>query len=115
MSASYLEHEATLDPVTRTAHAQFSLRNDSREAWRPDEGFGVSYHLFDAETGTLIVDGARVHPARDVPPGAAERVSLDFAWPAEDGRYQVLVSPMRENVCWYYEHGWPFLLLEGAT
>jgi lipopolysaccharide transport system permease protein len=27
----------------------------------------------------------------------------------------VLVSPMRENVCWYYEHGWPFLLLEGKT
>jgi lipopolysaccharide transport system permease protein len=115
MSASYLEHEATLDPVTRTAHTHFSLRNDSRETWRPGEGFGVSYHLFDADTGTLIVDGGRVHPTHDVPPGAAERVNLDFEWPAEDGRYQVLVSPMRENVCWYYEHGWPFLLLEGTT
>src|SRR5260370_5947230 len=22
---------------------------------------------------------------------------------------------MRENICWYYERGWPFLLVEGAT
>ena len=22
---------------------------------------------------------------------------------------------MRENVCWYYEKGWPFLLVEAAT
>ena len=27
----------------------------------------------------------------------------------------VLVSPMREDVCWYYEKGGPFLLLEAAT
>jgi lipopolysaccharide transport system permease protein len=113
--AAYLEPAVTLDPGARTAHADFRLRNDSGEAWRPAEGFGVGYHLFDAETGTLIVDGARVHPARDLKPGEAERVHLDFEWPAEDGRYQVLVSPMREDVCWYYEQGWPFLLLEGTT
>ncbi|HJZ97802.1 MAG TPA: ABC transporter permease [Candidatus Solibacter sp.] len=115
MSASYLEPAVKLDSATLAAHAEFSLRNDSREVWRGAEGFALSYHLFDAETGTLIVDGARLHPAHDVAPGATERVKLDFAWPAEDGRYQVLVSPMRENVCWYYEHGWPFLLLEGTT
>ena len=115
MNAAYLEPAVTLDPGTRTAHADFGLRNDSGETWRPTEGFGVGYHLFDAETGTLIVDGARVHPARDLTPGQTERVHLDFEMPAEDGRYQVLVSPMRENVCWYYEQGWPFLLLEGST
>jgi len=115
MTASYLEPAVQLDPGTHTAHAEFSLRNDSREVWRPTEGFAVSYHLFDAETGALIVDGARLHPAHDVPPGQTERVHLDVDWPAEDGRYQVLVSPMREDVCWYYEHGWPFLLVEGAT
>jgi lipopolysaccharide transport system permease protein len=115
MNAAYLEPAVTLDPGTRTAHADFSLRNDSAETWRPAEGFGVGYHLFDAETGTLIVDGARVHPAQDLQPGQTERVHLDFEMPAEDGRYQVLLSPMRENVCWYYEQGWPFLLLEGVT
>jgi lipopolysaccharide transport system permease protein len=115
MSASYLESAVQLDSATLIAHAEFSLRNDSRETWRPAEGFAVSYHLFDAETGTLIVDGARLHPAHDLSPGQSERMRLDFAWPGEDGRYQVLVSPMREDVCWYYEHGWPFLLVEGTT
>jgi lipopolysaccharide transport system permease protein len=115
MNAAYLETATALDPGTHLVHADFSLRNDSSETWRPAEGFGVGYHLFDAETGTLIVDGARVHPARDLAPGQTEHVHLDFEFPAEDGRYQVLVSPMRENVCWYYEHGWPFLLLEGTT
>ena len=40
---------------------------------------------------------------------------LEIPLPAEDGRYQVLLSPMRENVCWYYEQGWPFLLVETST
>ena len=75
----------------------------------------MGYHLFDAATGTLIVDGARVHPERDVEPGETVPVRLEIALPAEDGGYQVLLSPMREDVCWYYEQGWPFLLVETAT
>ena len=55
------------------------------------------------------------HPERDVKPGKPTHVHLDFELPAEDGRYQVLLSPMRENVCWYYEQGWPFLLVESST
>ena len=43
------------------------------------------------------------------------RVRLDFELPAEDGRYQVMLSPMREGVCWYYDQGWPFLLVECAA
>ena len=84
MNAAYLETATALDPGTHLVHADFSLRNDSSETWRPAEGFGVGYHLFDAETGTLIVDGARVHPARDLAPGQTERVHLDFEFPAEE-------------------------------
>ena len=120
MNAAYLEPEVnldagTLEAGTRTAHARFAVRNDSRETWRAAEGFGLGYHLFDATTGTLIVDGARVHSENDVKPGETTHVRLDFELPAEDGRYQVWLSPMRENVCWYYEQGWPFLLVEGST
>ncbi|HXB67307.1 MAG TPA: ABC transporter permease [Candidatus Acidoferrales bacterium] len=115
MNATYLQHDVSLDPDGRTVHARFGVRNDTGEAWRAAEGFGFGYHLFDADTGTLIIDGARVHPAGDVKPGETARVQLDFELPAEDGRYQVLLSAMRENVCWYYEQGWPFLLVEGAT
>ena len=115
MSADYLSPEVKLDTGKRTAHAEFEIQNDSLAAWRAAEGFGIGYHLFDAETGTLIVDGARVHPEGDVKPGERMRVRLDFELPAEDGRYQVMLSPMREGVCWYYDQGWPFLLVECAA
>ena len=115
MSAAYLEPRVKLEPGSRRAHAEFEVRNDSRQAWRASEGFGIGYHLFDAGAGTLLVDGPRVHPERDVNPGDSARVQLDFELPPEDGRYQVLLSPMRENVCWYYDRGWPFLLVEGVT
>jgi lipopolysaccharide transport system permease protein len=115
MSATYLNRQVTLDPATRTVDAEFDIRNDTAETWRAAEGFGVGHHQFDAESGTLIVDGARVHPPRDIGPGEVWRVRLEFALPAEDGRYQVRLSPMRENVCWYYDRGWPFLLVEACT
>jgi lipopolysaccharide transport system permease protein len=115
MNAAYLNPELKTAPGARSAHIDFAIRNDSSETWRRADGFAIGYHLFDAETGTLIVDGARVRPEEDVPPGHAARVSLDFDLPPEDGRYQVLLSPMQEGVCWYYDRGWPFLLVEGRT
>ena len=113
MKAAYRDALVRLDPATRAAHAEFAIRNNSGEAWRAAEGFSIGFHVFDAETGTLIVDGARVPPERDVEPGESARVELDLELPAEEGRYQVVLSPMREGVCWYYDRGWPFLLAEG--
>src|SRR5262249_18264395 len=34
--------------------------------------------------------------------------------PEEDGAYRVFISPMREDVCWFYERGWQFLEIEAA-
>src|SRR5262249_53002112 len=107
MSAAY---EVT---GTGTAHVEARVQNQSQETWRAEDGFAVGYHLFDSDTGTLIVDGARVHPGQDVRPGESMPVAFDFELPPENGSYQVLVSPMREDVCWYYERGWPFLVVEG--
>lgn len=115
MNAAYLDPRVHLDPGSRVAHVEFALRNDSSETWRAAEGFGVGYHLFDAETGTLIVDGAHMVTERDLAPGESARLRFDVELPPEDGRYQVLLSPLRENVCWYYEKGWPFLLVESET
>jgi lipopolysaccharide transport system permease protein len=115
MNADYLLLCAELDPAARTVHVEFAVRNESEETWRASEGFGIGYHLFDAETGTLIVDGARVHPKLDVKPGEAMAVRIDVELPAEDGRYHVVLSPMREGVCWYYDKGWPLLLVEGSA
>jgi lipopolysaccharide transport system permease protein len=115
MSAEYLAYKVVVDSVTRSARAVFDIRNDSSETWRAAEGFAIGYHLFDAETGTLLVDGPRTRLERDVKPGESERVSLDFDLPPEDGRYQVVISPMREDVCWHYTRGWKFLLVEART
>src|SRR5580700_9055417 len=115
MNAAYLDPRVKLDPATRAAHVEFEIRNDTSETWRAAEGFAVGYHLFDPETGTLIVDGPRVHPARDIAPGERERFRFDLELPPEDGRYRAIFSAMREGVCWYYERGWPFLMLEAET
>jgi lipopolysaccharide transport system permease protein len=115
MNASYLSPKLTLDSSHRAAHVEFAIRNDSRATWRPAEGFGIGYHLFDADSGTLLVDGARVLPEQDIKPGESTRVRLDFELPPEDGRYRVVLSPMREGECWYYDRGWPFLLVEGEA
>jgi hypothetical protein len=82
MSATYLSPEVQLDAGTRTAHAEFEIQNDSQAAWRAAEGFGVGYHVFDAETGTVIVDGTRVRPEGDIKPGESMPVGIDFEVPA---------------------------------
>ena len=115
MSAAYLMPDMRLERGSRTVQAEFTVRNDSREAWRRAEGFAFGYHVFDALTGVLIVDGARTATECDVQPGNSTGVRLQFELPAEDGKYQVLLSPMREEVAWYYEQGWPFLLVEAET
>ena len=94
---------------------RFNLRNTSGDSWRPAEGFATGFHIFDAETGTLIVDGERQAPSADVAPGASAPVDLRFALPPESGRYDVYISPMRENVCWFYTQGWPFLRVEATV
>ena len=58
------------------------------ETWRAADGFGIGYQLFDADTGTLIVDGPRVHPERDVKPGETAHVRLDFEAARRGRRYQ---------------------------
>ena len=65
MSAAYLDAKVHLDPGGRV-HAEFALRNDSRQAWRAADDFAVGYHVFDAETGTLLLDGPRRHPAGEI-------------------------------------------------
>ncbi len=112
MSQEFHAPEAALDPKTLRLRAGFEICNRSKETWRSAEGFVLGYHVFDAETGALLVDGERAPLARDLAPGECCRAAIELPLPPEDGRYQVFVSVMREGVCWYYERGWSFLLLE---
>lgn len=110
MSAGYRSIQVTASGPR--VHVSFEVRNETAAAWRAAEGFAFGYHLFDAATGTLIVDGPRVAPRADVAPGEWTEVSMEFDLPPEPGSYQVFLSPMRENVRWEYEAGWPFVLIE---
>ena len=84
--------------------------NRSTETWRPEEGWAASYHLFDEPTGTLVVEGSRT--ALDLAPEQSRELALKIGLPPEPGEYNVYVSPMRENVAWFYDRGWPFLLID---
>jgi lipopolysaccharide transport system permease protein len=89
------------------------LVNRSSEAWRPEDGWAAGYHLFDEPTGTLVVDGTRV--PLDVAPSEGRVVPLGIALPPEPGEYNIYVSAMREHVAWFYDRGWPFLLIDVAV
>jgi lipopolysaccharide transport system permease protein len=99
----------------RSVTVSFEMRNLSSEAWQPSQGFAVGCHIFDAETGTLVLDGPRTEPAADIAPGEAQRFELHFDLPPEPGRYRVFVSGMQEHSYWLYQHGEEFLLIDGAV
>jgi lipopolysaccharide transport system permease protein len=115
MSVHYERPRTTLDAGTRRVRVAFGVGNDSDAPWRASEGFAIGYHLLDAETGTLIVDGPRALPSAEIGAGSVVETAVEFELPPEDGRYQVLVSPMREGECWYYERGWRFVLVEARV
>lgn len=114
MSAAYERADVKLSG-SLDMQARFDLRNTSAEPWRPGDGFAAGYHIFDADTGTLIVDGPRQSPRSDIAPGDFVPVDLRFALPPEPGRYDVFISPMRENVSWFYNDGCPFLRVEAVV
>ena len=84
--------------------------NESGNEWSANEGWAAGYHLFDEPTGTLVVDGERT--ALDLRPGGSTSVELKIAAPAEPGHYSIYVSAMQEHVAWWYERGWPFVLVD---
>ncbi len=56
MSAAYLDPRVTLDAAARECTRDSKSATFHRNLAQ-DEGFALGYHLFDADTGTLIVDG----------------------------------------------------------
>ena len=99
----------------RRVTASVDVVNQSPETWRAAEGYAFGYQIFDPETGTLVVDGTRCAPKADIAPGAKGHFEVALALPHEPGRYRVFLSMMRENVAWFWEKGWPFLLTEASV
>ncbi len=102
VSATFQSGDVRLDGGMLKVRCE--IVNQSSEPWLVENGWAVGYHLFDEPTGTLVVDGERI------PPGPA--VAMDIALPPEPGQYNIYVSVMREHVAWFYNQGWPFLLID---
>ena len=115
MSVAYPEVCVDLVPGRAALRVRLRLLNRSKETWRAEEGFAIGYQVFDADTGTLISDGLRGPIAREVAPAEVADIELEVELPAEAGRYRVFVSPLREQICWYYAQGWRFLLLDAVV
>ena len=97
MSAQY--HAPKVEAAGLEVRAAFDIENAG--------GLSVGYQIFDPDTDTLVVDGARVPVA-----SSRQHLEMTFELPPEPGRYRVFVSPMQEDVAWYYERGWSFLLID---
>jgi lipopolysaccharide transport system permease protein len=72
----------------------------------------VGFQVFEYETGNVLIDGPRFAA---VPAGSRQPVRSEIEIPAEDGRYQIFISPVCEDVAWGYELGQPFLLADVAV
>jgi len=97
-----------LDGATLKVH--YDLVNRSSASWLPDNGWAAGYHLFDEPTGTLVVDGDRT--PLSLAPSESRKLAMEIALPPEPGQYDIYVSVMREHVAWFYNEGWPFLLID---
>ncbi|MCU1257318.1 MAG: type transporter [Bryobacterales bacterium] len=113
MSAAYGSPETSLAGLRVTV--SFVLENQSRETWRPEAGFAIGSHLFERETLTLLDEGPRTVPARDIAPGQTEKVEVTLELPPEPGRYRIYVSPMVEGEAWFYERGCPFVVVDAVV
>jgi lipopolysaccharide transport system permease protein len=113
MSARY--HDASVEADGLALRVSFRVENASAAEWKRDEGFAFGYHIFDPETETLVIDGPRTALGCDLAPGKPAPFEIRFPLPPEPGRYRVFVSPMRENVAWFYQRGWPFLLIDAVV
>lgn len=108
MSAAYQNLQVSLDRTT--LHIAGDLTNTSPDQWRAEEGWAVGYHLFDNPTGTLVIDGERT--PLTLAPRANRHFEMSVATPPEPGQYSIYVSPLQEHKAWFYDHGWPFLLVD---
>jgi lipopolysaccharide transport system permease protein len=108
VSAGFQAGDVRLDG--RAVSVQFEIVNRSGEPWRLENGWAAGYHLFDEPTGTLVVDGERT--PLGLAPSGCRKLEMEIALPAEPGEYNIYVSVMREHVAWFYNEGWPFLLID---
>jgi hypothetical protein len=88
------------------------VENTTAEVWRPEDGYAASYQVFDPESDMLVLEGVRAPLPRELAPGESVEVEVAVEFPREPGRYRAYVSAMREQVCWFYERGARFTVID---
>jgi lipopolysaccharide transport system permease protein len=104
-----------LEERMTAAEVRIRIENTTGEVWKPADGYAASYQVFDPETGTLVAEGPRVLLPRDLAPGDSIEIELQVEFPPEPGRYRAFVSGMREDVCWFYDRGLPFVVVDAEV
>jgi hypothetical protein len=107
--------EVSLEERARRLQVMVEVRNESSQPWAGEDGFALGYQIFDAETETLIVDGPRIPFEPPLSPGEQRSFLVTIELPREPGAYRIFVSVLQEGVCWYYDRGSPFLLIEAQV
>lgn len=115
MGARYLNPQAEADEAGRRLSVRFQIENASGGPWRPEAGLCVGWQLFDPETGLFIGEGPWRRLEREVAPGGHAGQQVEIELPAEPGRYHVYVSLRDEVSGWFYQRGWPLLLVEAQV
>jgi len=112
MSVVYHRPEATVNTDETAVEISFGLVNRSPDVWRNEDGFRIGSQILDAETHLYIEDGPRILLDQELASGWMAPVRLRIAPPRFNGCYRIIVCPIKEESFWYYEHGWPFLIVE---
>lgn len=98
-----------------TVRVTLRVENTALEAWKPEDGYATGYQIFDPETATLVSEGERVPLPRDLAPGQAVEVEVRVGFPPEPGHYRAFVSALREHVCWFYDRGARFTVVDAGV
>ena len=104
-----------LDASRLTVRVRLETTNSTSETWTAEAGYAVGYQIHDPESGVLVMEGRRRPLERALAPGESLETELEVELPAQPGRYRVFVSSMQENVCWHYERGALFLIVDAEV
>jgi lipopolysaccharide transport system permease protein len=113
MSAAYSRVDVAIRG--RALLVRFQIENRSGRVWRACDGFRIGSQIFDPETHAYIEDGPQVVPGADIAPQSTGEVELEVELPEPGGDYRLYISPMQEDLGWYYARGWPFLVIDAAV
>ncbi|MBI3934038.1 MAG: ABC transporter permease [Acidobacteria bacterium] len=75
----------------------------------------LGYQIFDAQAGSLVLDGERVSLPAECGPGSRSPLRAELNLPAESGRYRIVLAPVHEQVAWFHERGSEFVEVKLET